>query len=75
MNDCGCDLFICAPYLQSKFTNLSVKSTVMSDDTLPAWVEVKVKKRLSFIPLLVYLILGHIVAGIFLLSWFRVSYL
>ncbi|KAL5105220.1 hypothetical protein TcWFU_005862 [Taenia crassiceps] len=41
MNDCGCDMYIYAPYLQSKFTDLLPQSTMMSGDTVPAWAEIK----------------------------------
>ncbi|EUB61239.1 putative serine/threonine-protein kinase ifkB [Echinococcus granulosus] len=48
----------------SKFTDLSLQTTVMSGDTLPAWVEVRVKMKPPFLSLLVYLVIGHIVGGI-----------
>ncbi|VDK34187.1 unnamed protein product [Taenia asiatica] len=68
MNGCGCDMYIYAPYLQSKFTDLSPQTTVMSGDTVPAWAEIKVKVKPPLLSLLVYLIIGHILGGIFF-SW------
>nr|CDS20917.1 eukaryotic translation initiation factor 2 alpha [Echinococcus granulosus] len=59
MNDCGCDMCICAPYLQSKFTDLSLQTTVMSGDTLPAWVESLIAICHVFISILIVLVWLH----------------
>lgn len=75
MNDCGCDMYISAPYLQSKFTNLSPQTTMMSGDTVPAWAEIKVKVKPSLVSLLLYLVIGHIFGGIILFWRSHVSYL
>nr|CDS31113.2 hypothetical transcript [Hymenolepis microstoma] len=63
MNNCGCDMFVYAPYLQSKFHANSVDSSLMSGDYLPAWAEIKVKIRPSFVSLILYLIIGHLFGG------------
>ncbi|VDL19151.1 unnamed protein product [Hymenolepis diminuta] len=64
MNSCGCDMFIYAPYLQSRFHTNSVDSTLISGDYLPSWAEIKVKIKPSFISLILYLIIGQVFGGI-----------
>lgn len=73
MNNCGCDMFIYAPYLQSKFHADSVESTLISDSHLPAWAEVKVKMRPSFTSLIIYIVIGQALGGSVFFWWFRVG--
>ncbi|KAM7538706.1 hypothetical protein Aperf_G00000051386 [Anoplocephala perfoliata] len=48
---------------------------MISDDYLPAWAEVKVVMRPSFVSLILYLIFGQAFGGSILFWWFRNLYI
>lgn len=58
--DSGCEMHVCGPYLESKFNHPNFQQTAISSDTLPGWLEVKIRHRPSLISLLFYLMIGQI---------------
>uniref|UniRef100_A0A5K3ELZ3 Glycerophosphocholine acyltransferase 1 n=1 Tax=Mesocestoides corti TaxID=53468 RepID=A0A5K3ELZ3_MESCO len=70
-NECGCDLFVHAPYLQEKFVFNSSQTTVMSGETLPAWMEFKIKRRPPFLSLLILLSVGQAFGSFLFYLWMQ----